>query len=206
VVATTLRSRINQRSYVVGTLTTPSLRELRDEAATVVDGLRGRLRVSNISGDVRSMHGNAAHHGALFQVASQFNLLEMTGPHVSPEDGVTRYAHDRTQGPACALAAGAATVYRSDAVGRRPERSSFGYERVLSDATWRRSLLQRTRMDPLCHATGVEEGRRCQLGRAHSQLSKAGLRARAPRCRIWLSDRALEGAARRLPNHWCGGT
>jgi hypothetical protein len=113
VVGTTLRSRINQRSYVVGTLTTPSLRELRDEAATVVDGLRGRLTVSNISGDVRSMHGNAAHHGALFQVASQFNLLEMTGPDVTPEDGVTRYAHDRTQGPACALAAGAATVYRN---------------------------------------------------------------------------------------------
>ena len=37
----------------------------------------------------------------------------MTGPEVAPEDGVTRYAHDRTQGPACAIAAGAATVYRN---------------------------------------------------------------------------------------------
>jgi len=109
----TLRSKVNHRAYVVGTLTTPSLRELRAEAATVLDGLRGRLRVSNISGDVRSMHSSAAHKGALFQVASQFNLLEMTGPEVTPEDGVTRYAHDRTQGPACALAAGAATVYRN---------------------------------------------------------------------------------------------
>ena len=51
--------------------------------------------------------------GALFQVASQFNLLEMTGPEVSPEDGITRYQHDRTQGPACAIAAGAATIYRN---------------------------------------------------------------------------------------------
>ena len=59
------------------------------------------------------MHANPAHRHALFQVASQFNLLEMTGPEVTPEDGVTRYAHDRTQGPACALAAGAATVYRN---------------------------------------------------------------------------------------------
>jgi hypothetical protein len=49
----------------------------------------------------------------VFQVASQFNLLEMTGPEVSPEDGVTRYQHDRTQGPACAIAAGAATIYRN---------------------------------------------------------------------------------------------
>lgn len=51
--------------------------------------------------------------GALFQVASQFNLLEMTSPTVTPEHGVTRYQCDRTQGPACAIAAGAATIYRN---------------------------------------------------------------------------------------------
>jgi hypothetical protein len=49
----------------------------------------------------------------LFQVASQFNLLEMTSYEVTPEHGVTRYQYDRTQGPACAIAAGAATVYRN---------------------------------------------------------------------------------------------
>src|SRR5271168_4637451 len=37
----------------------------------------------------------------------------MTGPSVTPEDGVTRYQHDHTQGPACAIAAGAATIYRN---------------------------------------------------------------------------------------------
>jgi hypothetical protein len=113
VVGTTLRSRINQRTYAIGELTTPSVRELRDEAARVVDGLRGRRNVSSISGDVRRMHGNPVHRSALFQVASQFNLLEMTGPDVSPEDGVTRYVYDHTQGPACAIAAAAATVYRN---------------------------------------------------------------------------------------------
>ena len=70
VVGTTLRSTITQRSYVIGKLTTPSLRELRDEAAAAVDGLRGRLKVSNISGDVRSMHGDSAHRHAPFQVGS----------------------------------------------------------------------------------------------------------------------------------------
>src|SRR5687768_5099562 len=108
-----LRSRVNQRAYSIGQLKTPSLRELRQEAAGVVDGLRGTLKVSNISGDVRRMHGHPAHRNALFQVASQFNLLEMPGPDVCPEDGVTRYAFDLTQGPACAIAAGAATVYRN---------------------------------------------------------------------------------------------
>jgi hypothetical protein len=37
----------------------------------------------------------------------------MTGPSVTPEDGVTRYSSDHTQGPACAIAAGAATIYRN---------------------------------------------------------------------------------------------
>ena len=46
-------------------------------------------------------------------MASQFNLLEMVGPTVTPDDGVTRYEHDPTQGPACAIAAGAATIYRN---------------------------------------------------------------------------------------------
>jgi hypothetical protein len=113
VVGTTLRSRINQRTFAIGKLKTPSVKELRDEAAKVVDGLRGRLKVSAISGDVRRMHGDPANRSALFQVASQFNLLEMTGPDVHPEDGVTRYVYDHTQGPACALAAAAATVYRN---------------------------------------------------------------------------------------------
>ncbi len=57
------------------------------------------------------MHGRPEYSGALFQVASQFNLLKMIGPSVTPEDGVTRYESDRTQGPACAIAAGAATIY-----------------------------------------------------------------------------------------------
>jgi hypothetical protein len=59
------------------------------------------------------MHQLPDNSGALFQVASQFNLLEMVSPTVSPEQGVTRYQHDRTQGPACAIAAGAATIYRN---------------------------------------------------------------------------------------------
>jgi hypothetical protein len=113
VVGTTLRSRVNHRSFVIGELETASLRELRDQAAKVVYGLLGKLKISNVSGDVRGMHRNPANPNALFQVASQFNLLEMVGPHVTPEDGVTRYANDHTQGPACAIAAGAATVYRN---------------------------------------------------------------------------------------------
>jgi len=69
--------------------------------------------VRTIVGDARAMHADAANAGATFQVASQFNALEMVGPNITPEHGVTRYASDRTQGPACAIAAGAGTIWRN---------------------------------------------------------------------------------------------
>jgi len=106
-----LRSRINGRQYRIGELEMPSLRELRHRA--MQEGPRGSPGLRTVVGDVRRLHQEAAYAGALFQVASQFNLLEMVGPDVTPEDGVARYALDRTQGPACAIAAGAATIYRN---------------------------------------------------------------------------------------------
>jgi hypothetical protein len=49
----------------------------------------------------------------MFQVASQFNLLEMVSPSVTPEAGITIYENDATQGPACAVACAAGTLYRN---------------------------------------------------------------------------------------------
>jgi hypothetical protein len=107
-----LTSLVNNKSYGIGTLELASLQALRKRVKSG-GGLPGRLKVSVVQGDVRRMHQLPENPGALFQVASQFNLLEMTSSDVSPEDGVTRYEHDRTQGPACAIAAGAATIYRN---------------------------------------------------------------------------------------------
>jgi hypothetical protein len=107
-----LLSRTNGRSFGVGSLELVSLQTLRSRVRGG-SGLEGRLKASIVLGDVRAMHDQPEFEGALFQVASQFNLLEMVGPNLSPEDGVTRYQFDRTQGPACAMAAGAATVYRN---------------------------------------------------------------------------------------------
>jgi ADP-ribosylglycohydrolase len=108
---TRLHSEANGRHWEIGRLELASLRDLRARAA----GVRGdgRLRVRIVQGDVRRMHREPENAGALFQVASQFNLLEMVSPDVTPEDGVTRYQYDRTQGPACAIAAGAATIWRN---------------------------------------------------------------------------------------------
>ena len=107
-----MHSLVNGRSYAIGALELVSLQALRDRAQSQ-DGTSGRLKASIVIGDVRRMHRAPEYAGALFQVASQFNALEMTGPEVTPEHGVTRYQHDHTQGPACAIAAGAATIYRN---------------------------------------------------------------------------------------------
>ena len=66
-----------------------------------------------IIGDALELHALAENEGALFQVASQLNCLEFAGPEEIPENGVTQYATDPTQGPACSLAAAAATVVRN---------------------------------------------------------------------------------------------
>lgn len=107
-----LRSLVNGKSYGIGKLELVPLQALRAKAKSA-SALPGRLKVSVVRGDVRQMHRSRENAGAVFQVASQFNLLEMASPTVTPEHGVTRYQHDRTQGPACAIAAGAATIYRN---------------------------------------------------------------------------------------------
>jgi hypothetical protein len=107
-----LRSLVNDKDYGIGELEMVSLETL-SERVKAAGKLPGRLRVRVVTGDVRQMHLLPENAGALFQVASQFNLLEMVSPEVTPEQGVTRYQHDHTQGPACAIAAGAATIYRN---------------------------------------------------------------------------------------------
>lgn len=95
-----------------GQLEMPCLRELRDAVAQC-DLPRRRSMVREVIGDVQSLHSDPQNEHALFQVASQFNLLEMASPNVTPERGVAIYEHDHTQGPACAIACGAGTIYRN---------------------------------------------------------------------------------------------
>jgi len=108
----TMISAANGRRMNCGRLETPSLAELRAQVE-IAKPQQGELRLSEVVGDVQQLHVDPNNAGALFQVASQFNLLEMVSPLVSPEDGVDRYEFDRTQGPACAIACGAGTIYRN---------------------------------------------------------------------------------------------
>lgn len=107
-----LVSRVNGARHRMGRLEVVSLQALRSRAMPRrTDGRRTTVRC--LVGDARELHARPEFAGATFQVASQFNLLEMVGPQVTPEHGVTRYIDDRTQGPACAIAAGAGTIFRN---------------------------------------------------------------------------------------------
>lgn len=101
----------------VGQFDTPSVGELRERCASssAMTNEGEGLRFSHLSSPsgIQSIIGDPANAGAVFQAASQFNCLEMTGPGVSPRQGVAIYSHDPTQGPKCAIACPAATVYRN---------------------------------------------------------------------------------------------
>lgn len=107
-----LLSSINGKKYRIGKLETPSLSELR----TRVNDLqlpKGRIRFTEIVASVQELHADVGNQDALFQAASQFNLLEMVGPQITPEKGIANYENDFTQGPACAIACGAGTIFRN---------------------------------------------------------------------------------------------
>jgi len=109
-----LTSKANNRVWHIGTFTTPSLGELRAAASTLkTSTLTPSTLTHEVVGDALELHADPANAGATFQVASQFNTLEFPGPSVTPENGITGYAHDMTQGPACAIATAPATVFRN---------------------------------------------------------------------------------------------
>ena len=102
------------KSFQFGRLEIPRLADLRRQLESFgATEATSNLIFENVVSDVQTLHLDSRNQGAVFQVASQFNLLEMTSPCIAPEYGVDRYESDPTQGPACAIAAGAGTIYRN---------------------------------------------------------------------------------------------
>ena len=102
------RLRTPARVIDPGRVSLPSLADLRGIARSDAPN-----RWREVVGDVTALHADPANAGDLFQVASQFNLLEMPEPGVTPDHGIANYETDRTQGPACAMACGAGTIWRN---------------------------------------------------------------------------------------------
>lgn len=100
------------KSWCIGNFLTPTLASLRDESDHLRQATR-KLCLSVVIGDVTQLLSQPENRWATFQVASQFNCLEFPDPDTTPEDGISDYDTDRTQGPACSIACGPATVYRN---------------------------------------------------------------------------------------------
>ena len=112
IVGDKLISKINTREFVFGKLEIPSLEELRNQI-NLTEKYHSKIKVSEVIGNIQAFHKDINNNNSLIQVASQFNLLEMANPNRTPEDGIGIYDYDATQGPACAIACGAGTIYRN---------------------------------------------------------------------------------------------
>ena len=107
-----ITSNHNNRSFDIGNFSTPTLNELRELIKKMRPSYEEQFTFENkVVYDILGLHANSPY--ATFQAASQFNCLEMVHPNVPPEAGITNYIKDLTQGPACALACAAGTLYRN---------------------------------------------------------------------------------------------
>ena len=125
-VCPTITCKKNGEIFQCGFFSTPSLNELRernlermtsqiernfDETSNKEPKSTNRLKLSIEIGDAAALHEK--YPFSTIQVASQLNCLEFVSPTGNPENGVTKYSSDHTQGPACCLCTAPAVVYRN---------------------------------------------------------------------------------------------
>jgi hypothetical protein len=109
-----LKSEVNGKEYKIGFLDTSTLGELKLTTSMLTIKDNTPNTITEVVSDVKDIYNNPnISSNALFQVASQFNLLEMATPSHTPHMGVGIYEYDHTQGPASAISCGAATIYRN---------------------------------------------------------------------------------------------
>lgn len=92
-----LKLHINGKKFICVFFEIPSLAELREKVASIEIPLR-KISIREKTADIQQLHVNTLNANSLFQVASQFNLLEMVQPDITPGHGIGRYESDRTQG------------------------------------------------------------------------------------------------------------
>ncbi len=101
-----------ERDFQVGRFHVPTVAELRESNLhRDGSGVASTSFSINVVGNIFPRHAQSPN--ATFQAASQYNALEFPHPHATPEDGITDYSWDNTQGPNCALACPAGTLYRN---------------------------------------------------------------------------------------------
>lgn len=156
-----LSSCVSGEILVCGDLETPSLTELRKRVHSSGHKV-GETSVREVVANVQHLHTTESNAGSLFQVASQFNLLEMVSPSVTPERGVGIYENDLTQGPACAIAAGAGTIYRN-------------YFAIVNGQTGQSANNQIDCLADIGAAMGNSESRLWEMKNGYALVSHSGL-------------------------------
>ena len=101
----------NGEIFKVGEFKEITLEDLNLEAKKK-EGVTSEIKVEHYitQGVLDEHHKNP---GATFQAASQLNYLEFVNYTFCPENGITIYQSDATQGPNCALACAAGTFIRN---------------------------------------------------------------------------------------------
>ena len=113
-----LLSKSNNKKFIAGKFETPTQGDLRttldlNEIVKNHAHLQGKLTVKQVNGDVTKYHNKEENRFSVFQGAGQFNCLEFASAKGKPENGISCYAMDHTQGPACATTCAAGTIIRN---------------------------------------------------------------------------------------------
>ena len=110
--------KINDKSFAVGDfscLPLPALKEKTQKLRAYNN--TSKLTYQYIHGDISDIiHKITENDIVVVQAASQFNLLEMPSPEITPAKGIANYIMDNTQGPRVALSSPAGTLFRNYAV------------------------------------------------------------------------------------------
>ncbi|CAJ1377688.1 unnamed protein product [Effrenium voratum] len=77
------------------------------------EAVSGGLTFKNIVDSTLDLMADPQNAGAVFQVASLYNCLQLQEPGSQPEDGITGYADMATQGAVSSMACPAAAVFRN---------------------------------------------------------------------------------------------
>lgn len=112
---------VNKRKDIdIGVFRYRSVKQLLDVASanTSAKSVFGfdptkNLKYYTVTSTASAVHTNPSYYGSIFQVASQFNALEMPNQGTTPQQGITKYVLDKTQGPVCAMVCPFGTLYRN---------------------------------------------------------------------------------------------
>jgi len=89
----TMSCEANGAEFFVGPFEVLSLGELRSRLEHSLSGADhdalGPLTFQHIVGDAKELHAKRCNAHSVFQVASQFNCLEMMDSSLTPQDGIT---------------------------------------------------------------------------------------------------------------------